>query len=105
MPKDKGVSPVEDAGASATAAATAAAPEAPQDAGESSGASGIISGAEHVAEKGLAGVREELSELEQVVMSWCNEHFSNSPISRATEALNYLREHAVPDLLKKIKEI
>jgi hypothetical protein len=113
MPKDKGKAveetpvekTVEDAGASADAAATPVAPEASADAGDDSSASGIISEAEAVAEETLAEVREELSRAEQAVMDWVNAHFSNSPISRATEALNYLREHAVPDLLNRIKEI
>lgn len=96
---------VEAAGASAAAEATAAAPEAAATPAKRSRAAEIFAEAEGATASELEEVREELSRAEQVVVEWCNEHFYNSPISRATEALNYLRQHAVPDLIAKIKEI
>jgi hypothetical protein len=105
MGNDKVKSPVEDATASAAAAATPVDSELLLTPGDDSSASGVISGAEHAVEETLAEVHTELSRAEQVVVSWCNEHFFNSPISRATEALNYLRLHAVPDLIERVKEL
>jgi hypothetical protein len=97
--------PVDTTETSEAPAATAAAPDAVETPAEASTASDIIAGAYHASEEVLAVVREDLSRAEQVVMEWVGDHFANSPISRATEALNYLREHAVPDLLNRIKEI
>lgn len=105
MEDTNSASPVETTGASADAAAPVVAPEASGRPGRTSRASQVIAEAEEAAVSELAEIREELSRAEQVVMSWCNQHFSNSPVSRATEALNYLRQHAVPDLLNRIREI
>lgn len=98
-------SPVEDAGASADAAATPVAPEGSQAPGDDSSGPTIVDEAVSAAEEAAEVVFHELSHLEQVAMAWVNDHFHGTPLSQATEALNYMRLHAVPDLLKRLREI
>jgi hypothetical protein len=36
--------------------------------------------------------------LDLLLLEWMGVHFCNTPVSQATQALNYLRDVAVPDL-------
>lgn len=96
---------VDNAADSQDADGSAARADASETPGELSRAEQIFATDDEAAAPELAEVPQELSEVEQAVWGWVNDHCFNTPISRATEALNYLRQHAVPDLLNRIKEI
>lgn len=96
----------QDPGAPADAAAPTL-PAAPvESAGDVSSASETRSSGP-VPSEPVSLTPEQLQEaIERGVSKWASVHFRNSPVSRATPALNYLRQHAVPDLANVIlKEI
>lgn len=102
----KAKTPVEDAGATDTAAATAASAPA-ADVLEQASSDGGEPTSGPVPSEPVSISPEQLSEaIRRGIEKWCNEHFFDNPVSRATEALNYLREQGVPDLEAKIlKEV
>lgn len=91
--------PVEDAGATDDTAATLASAASAEVLEHGSSVGGE--------QKSVAVSSEQLAEaIRRGVERWCQEHFFETPVSRATEALNYLRMQAVPDLEAKIlKEV
>lgn len=97
--------PVEDAGATDTAAAPVASAPATDVLEDISSDAQQTSGP--VPSEPVTVSPEQLTEaIRRGIEKWCNEHFFDNPVSRATEALNYLREQGVPDLEAKIlKEV
>ncbi len=104
MARDK--TPVQDAGATDDTAAPVASGPAPDVLEDSSSASGDKT-SDPVSVEPVTVSPEQLSEaIRRGIEKWCSEHFFDNPVSRATEALNYLREQGVPDLEAKIlKEV
>ena len=74
----------EDAGSPADAPAATVAPAPVETAGDVSSVLETLSPAE--------------AALDHVLVEWMGVHFCNTPVSQATQALNYLRDVAVPDL-------
>jgi len=98
--------PVEDAGAAETTAATAASDPVVETPGDLSSASDAPTPGP-VPVDPVTVSPEQLAEAISVgVQKWLAEHCFGTPISRATPALNYLRDRAAPDLTAKIlKEV